>query len=48
VRLFNKFKKWALETERRNEEGGGAAFGTDLFWVEIELEFRRRYGRKDD
>ncbi|CAM0871117.1 unnamed protein product [Alopecurus aequalis] len=48
VWLFNKFKKCALDVEKRNAEGGGAAFGTDQFWVETEQEFRRRRGLEDD
>jgi hypothetical protein len=42
VWLFNMFKECALEVEERNAEGGGDAFGTDRFWDDTELVFRRR------
>ncbi|XP_051206738.1 uncharacterized protein [Lolium perenne] len=46
--LFDMFKKCALEVEKRNAEGGWASFGTDLFWAETELEFRRRREVEDN
>lgn len=44
--LYEKYKKCAQDVDKRNTEGGGAAFGTDQFWDETEQEFRARMRRK--
>ncbi|XP_044980032.1 uncharacterized protein LOC123447491 isoform X2 [Hordeum vulgare subsp. vulgare] len=44
--LYDKYKKCAQDVDKRNTEGGGAAFGTDQFWDETEQEFRSRRHRE--